>query len=73
MQLGFADAGNDAPSSTTRKAYDLMADGYGPGINGPFQVVVETNGAPDAAGRDRRRGRRRSRPSPVSPRSASRP
>ncbi len=44
MHLGFADAGNDAPDSTTRKAYDLMADGYGPGTNGPLQVVLETNG-----------------------------
>ena len=44
MHLGFADAGNDAPTSTTRKAYDLMADGYGPGTNGPFQVVVDADG-----------------------------
>jgi RND superfamily putative drug exporter len=46
MHLGFADAGNDAPSSTTRKAYDLMADGYGPGTNGPLQVVLDTEGTP---------------------------
>ncbi len=46
MHLGFADAGNDAPSSTTRKAYDLMADGYGPGTNGPLQVVVDNDGEP---------------------------
>ena len=45
MHLGFADAGNDAPSSTTRKAYDLMADGYGPGTNGPLQVVLDNEGA----------------------------
>ena len=45
MHLGFADAGNDAPDSTTRKAYDLMADGYGPGTNGPLEVVLDTNGA----------------------------
>jgi putative drug exporter of the RND superfamily len=45
MHLGFADAGNDAPTTTTRKAYDLMAEGYGPGINGPLQVVVDTDGA----------------------------
>jgi RND superfamily putative drug exporter len=41
MHLGFADAGNDAPDSTTRKAYDLMADGYGAGTNGPLEVVLE--------------------------------
>src|SRR3954454_4761943 len=44
MHLGFADAGNDAPTSTTRKAYDLMADGYGPGTNGAFQVVLDADG-----------------------------
>ena len=41
----FKDAGNDGPSTTTRKAYDLIADAYGPGVNGPFQVVVETHGS----------------------------
>ena len=44
MHLGFADAGNDAPDMTTRKAYDLMADGYGPGTNGPLTVVLDTDG-----------------------------
>ncbi len=47
MRLGFTDASNDAASTTTRKAYDIMADAYGPGTNGPFQVVLETHGAPD--------------------------
>ena len=46
MHLGFADAGNDAKDMTTRKAYDLMADGYGPGTNGPLVVVLEADGAP---------------------------
>ncbi|MGZ4637772.1 MAG: MMPL family transporter [Actinomycetes bacterium] len=44
MRLGFADAGNDGPSTTTRRAYDLLAEGYGPGVNGPLQVVVELHG-----------------------------
>ena len=44
MRLGFADAGNDAPVTTTRKAYDLIADHYGPGTNGPLVVVVDTAG-----------------------------
>lgn len=39
MRLGFADAGNDAPSSTGRQAYDLLAEGFGPGFNGPLVVV----------------------------------
>jgi putative drug exporter of the RND superfamily len=47
MHLGFLDAGNDAPTTTTRKAYDLIADGYGPGTNGPFSVVIDTLGATD--------------------------
>jgi len=50
MRLGFADAGNDGASTTTRKAYDLVADAYGPGTNGPLAVVLETNGADDAKG-----------------------
>ena len=68
MHLGFADAGNDAPDSTTRKAYDLMADGYGPGINGPLEVVLDTNGAAISAGDHRRRRRRHWPTSPASPR-----
>ena len=44
MRLGFADAGNDAPSTTTRKSYDLMAEAYGPGVSGPMQVVVDPHG-----------------------------
>ena len=59
MRLGFADAGNDGPATTTRKAYDLAAEAYGPGTNGPLEVVLDTKGASDAA--RRRRGRRGAR------------
>ncbi|PRX02706.1 UNVERIFIED_ORG: RND superfamily putative drug exporter [Actinomadura viridilutea] len=45
MRLGFADAGNDPASTTTRKAYDLLAEGFGPGFNGPLVVVAETDAA----------------------------
>jgi putative drug exporter of the RND superfamily len=41
MHLGNADAGNDLPSQTTRKAYDLLAKGFGPGYNGPLVVAVD--------------------------------
>jgi putative drug exporter of the RND superfamily len=41
MRLGSADAGSDPASSTTRKAYDLLAKGFGPGYNGPIQLVAE--------------------------------
>ncbi|MYS85013.1 MMPL family transporter [Streptomyces sp. SID5474] len=44
MRLGFADAGNDAATKTSRQAYDLLADGFGPGFNGPLFVVVEGDG-----------------------------
>jgi RND superfamily putative drug exporter len=49
MRLGFADAGNDSATMTTRKAYDIVADAYGPGVNGPLSVVVELDGSKDDA------------------------
>jgi RND superfamily putative drug exporter len=42
MRLGSSDAGSDPTSSTTRKAYDLLAQGFGPGFNGPLQLVAQT-------------------------------
>jgi RND superfamily putative drug exporter len=42
LRLGSSDAGQDPASSTTRKAYDLLAKGFGPGFNGTFQIVVKT-------------------------------
>jgi RND superfamily putative drug exporter len=44
LRLGMTDAGNDPPASTTRQAYDLLADGFGPGFNGPLMVVVDLAG-----------------------------
>jgi len=41
IDLGSADAGTDAADSSTRKAYDLLAEGFGPGFNGPLQIVVD--------------------------------
>jgi RND superfamily putative drug exporter len=41
LRLGFADAGTDDPAKTTRKAYDLLAQGFGPGVSGPLIVVTE--------------------------------
>ncbi|RIQ20546.1 MMPL family transporter [Jiangella rhizosphaerae] len=41
MRLGFADAGNEATSATSRQAYDLLAEGFGPGFNGPLIVLAE--------------------------------
>ncbi|MFF3310978.1 MMPL family transporter [Streptomyces sp. NPDC002952] len=47
LRLGTSDQGNQPASTTTRQAYDLLAEGFGPGFNGPLQVVVERG---DAAG-----------------------
>jgi len=48
MRLGFTDAGNRPTSDTTRRAYDLVADGFGAGFNGPLLLAAETpNGQAD--------------------------
>ena len=49
LRLGNSDAGNNPPSSTSRHAYDLLAQGFGPGFNGPLQVVASLPSAGDAA------------------------
>ena len=40
IHLGLDDAGTDQAGSTTRQAYDLLAQGFGPGFNGPFELVA---------------------------------
>jgi RND superfamily putative drug exporter len=45
MRLGSGDAGNDGPSKTTRKAYDLLSNGFGPGFNGPLLVAADVQGS----------------------------
>ncbi|MFJ8585361.1 MMPL family transporter [Streptomyces sp. NPDC093595] len=47
LHLGTSDQGNHPAGSTTRKAYDLLADGFGPGVNGPLTLVAELDGADD--------------------------
>jgi RND superfamily putative drug exporter len=42
MRLGFADAGNRQTTDTTRRAYDLLSEGFGPGFNAPILLVVDT-------------------------------
>ncbi len=44
MRLAFTDAGNDPTSLTTRQAYDLLAQGFGPGFNGPLVVAADMPG-----------------------------
>jgi RND superfamily putative drug exporter len=43
LQLGVADSGTDPADTTTRKAYDLLAKGFGPGFNGPLTIVVDNS------------------------------
>ena len=50
MRFGFSDAGNRLESDTTRRAYDLLEDAFGPGFNGPVVLLVDTREGPgDAA------------------------
>ncbi len=44
LRLGSNDAGTDPAGTTTREAYDLLAEGFGPGFNGPFSIVAALPG-----------------------------
>jgi putative drug exporter of the RND superfamily len=52
IRLGFGDYGNYPEDKTVRRAYDLLAEGFGPGTNGPLFITVEGESAsdPDALG-----------------------
>jgi putative drug exporter of the RND superfamily len=49
MRLGFSDEGNYAEHTSTRKAYDLLAEGFGPGYNGPLLLASELPSGADPA------------------------
>jgi RND superfamily putative drug exporter len=49
MRTGLLDASTDPPSSTTYQAYQLLAKGFGPGFNGPLDVVGQVNSPADHA------------------------
>jgi RND superfamily putative drug exporter len=49
MQLGSSDARSRPTSDTTRRAYDLLADGFGPGFNGPLLLAMEVPPGADTA------------------------
>ncbi len=51
VQLGASDAGTNPPDTTTRKAYDLLAEGFGAGFNGPLLVTVDQGADTGAAER----------------------
>jgi putative drug exporter of the RND superfamily len=40
LRLGSSDQGSDPLGTTTRTAYDDLAKGFGPGFNGPLQLVT---------------------------------
>ncbi|MEV6314599.1 MMPL family transporter [Streptomyces sp. NPDC051776] len=45
LHLGSSDQGNNPPTSTTRQAYDLLSDGFGPGFNGPLTLAADLDDA----------------------------
>jgi RND superfamily putative drug exporter len=45
VRLGAADQGTEPKAQTSRRAYDLLAEGFGPGFNGPIPIVVDVKGA----------------------------
>jgi len=49
LRLGIRDQGSDPDGSTTRKGYDLLAEGFGPGFNGPLLLVTDLRQDPDPA------------------------
>nr|WP_221382745.1 MMPL family transporter [Actinoplanes polyasparticus] len=51
LRVGLPDDGSLPESRTERRAYDLIADGFGPGTNGPLIIAVDLAGDPGSAGR----------------------
>ena len=48
VRLGASDQGTQPTNQTARRAYDLLAEGFGPGFNGPIPIVVDVNGDEEA-------------------------
>jgi RND superfamily putative drug exporter len=47
LRLGSSDTGNESTSRTTRRAYDLLAEGFGPGFNGPLVLGFDLGAGGD--------------------------
>ncbi|MEU4203486.1 MMPL family transporter [Streptomyces sp. NPDC026294] len=47
LEMGLPDDGAQPTSTTQRKAYDLLSEGFGPGVNGPLMLVVDGQGGKD--------------------------
>ncbi|MFE4754942.1 MMPL family transporter [Streptomyces mirabilis] len=50
LELGLGDDGSQPTSTTQRRAYDLLSDGFGPGFNGPLMIVVDVKNSDDPKG-----------------------
>src|SRR3954454_20349555 len=48
VRLGAADQGTQPKAQTSRRAYDLLAEGFGKGFNSPIPIVVDVNDDPQA-------------------------
>ena len=74
IRLGSSDTGNDNPTLTTRQAYDLLSEGFGPGFNAPLQLAVQLPKVDDRFPADQTRtdapGHTAGSPRSTSPRSA---
>ena len=51
VRLGASDQGTQPEEQTARRAYDLLAEGFGAGFNGPIPIVIDINGDPEAPDR----------------------
>ena len=47
LELGLPDDGSQPTSTTQRRAYDLLSEGFGPGFNGPLMIVVDARNSDD--------------------------
>ncbi|WP_328782167.1 MMPL family transporter [Streptomyces canus] len=47
LELGLPDDGSQPTSTTQRRAYDLLSEGFGPGFNGPLMIVVDAKNSDD--------------------------
>jgi RND superfamily putative drug exporter len=52
LRLGTGDEGNGSLAKTSRRAYDLLASGFGPGFNGPFTLVTAIHSPADTEALD---------------------
>jgi putative drug exporter of the RND superfamily len=43
LRLESSDAGNDPPHTSTHRAFNLLSHGFGPGFNGPLEIVAQLN------------------------------